>query len=206
MGGIYWANGATGLVVLATLSFFHVTGMIHSFLAPIAMGGTAIYLTRWDRTAALDAIEKYKVVLWAKITTMLIDLLVAPDINQRDISSLGFVGGGGGMPHWVHGRGRLFLHHEPGKTHDQCCWQERIANAREQGMASLVAGTFANWFTPEFLSTGDPIIKKNSVTIQLDSRSAPKVLHFKNLGNQGWLLLNCRDSQARTPWMDSCVS
>ncbi|MBI9074803.1 MAG: AMP-binding protein [Desulfatibacillum sp.] len=95
MGGIYWANGAPGLTVLAALPFFHVTGMIHSFLAPIAMGGTSIYLTRWDRTAALDAIEKYKVVLWANITTMLIDLLAAPDINERDISSLGFVGGGG---------------------------------------------------------------------------------------------------------------
>ncbi len=95
MGGIYWANGAPGMVVLAALPFFHVTGMIHSFLAPIAMGGTSIYLTRWDRTAALDAIEKYKVVLWANITTMLVDLLASPDISERDISSLSFVGGGG---------------------------------------------------------------------------------------------------------------
>ncbi len=95
MGSLYWTNHAPSTVVLATLPFFHVTGMIHSFLAPIAMGGTAVYLTRWDRTAALTAIEKYRVNLWGNITTMLIDLLAAPEINQRDISSLSFVGGGG---------------------------------------------------------------------------------------------------------------
>jgi len=95
MGSVYWSNGSPSMVALAALPFFHVTGMIHSFLAPIANGGIAIYLTRWDRAAALAAIEKYKVTMWANITTMLIDMLAAPDINDRDISSLSFVGGGG---------------------------------------------------------------------------------------------------------------
>lgn len=95
MGSIYWANGSPSMVALAALPFFHVTGMIHSFLAPIANGGISVYLTRWDRTAALDAIEKYKINMWANITTMLVDMLAAPDINERDISSLSFVGGGG---------------------------------------------------------------------------------------------------------------
>ena len=95
MGSIYWANGSPSMVALAALPFFHVTGMIHSFLAPIANGGISVYLTRWDRNAALDAIEKYKINMWANITTMLVDMLAAPDINERDISSLTFVGGGG---------------------------------------------------------------------------------------------------------------
>ncbi len=95
MGSLYWTNHAPTMTVLATLPFFHVTGMIHSFLAPIAMGGTAVYLSRWDRRAALEAIEKYQVNLWGNITTMLIDLLAAPEIDQSDIGSLSFVGGGG---------------------------------------------------------------------------------------------------------------
>lgn len=95
MGSIHWTNGAPSMVCLAALPFFHVTGMIHSFLAPIAVGGTSIYLTRWDRSAALEAIEKYQATAWANITTMLIDLLASPDIDSRDLSSLGFVGGGG---------------------------------------------------------------------------------------------------------------
>lgn len=95
MGSLHWINGAPSSVGLAALPFFHVTGMIHSFLAPIAMGGSSVILTRWDRQAALAAIEKYKVNVWANITTMLIDLLASPDIEQRDLSSLSFVGGGG---------------------------------------------------------------------------------------------------------------
>jgi len=95
MGSMYWTNGAPSLVGLASLPFFHVTGMIHSFLAPVAMGATFVILTRWDRRAALAAIERYQVGLWANITTMLIDLLSAPDIAEHDLGSLDFVGGGG---------------------------------------------------------------------------------------------------------------
>ena len=95
MGAITWANATNTSCTLAALPFFHVTGMIHSFLAPIAGGFTSVILTRWDREAALQAFEKYGITTWANITTMLIDLLSAPDIKDRDISTLNFVGGGG---------------------------------------------------------------------------------------------------------------
>ncbi|MFH1137914.1 MAG: long-chain-fatty-acid--CoA ligase [Pseudomonadota bacterium] len=95
MGAVAWVNATPMTRTLAALPFFHVTGMIHSFLAPIAGGFTSVLLTRWDREAALQAFEKYKISSWANITTMLIDLLSAPDIAKRDISSLSFVGGGG---------------------------------------------------------------------------------------------------------------
>jgi 3-oxoadipate enol-lactonase len=42
----------------------------------------------------------------------------------------------------------------------QPIWQERITTAREKGMTALVEGTFANWFTPEFLASGNPVIEK----------------------------------------------
>jgi fatty-acyl-CoA synthase len=94
-GSIYWSGSTPSAVILAALPFFHVTGMVHSFLAAVAMGADFVVLTRWDRSTALAAIDRYKVTSWACITTMLIDLLASPDIAKRDISSLNFVGGGG---------------------------------------------------------------------------------------------------------------
>jgi fatty-acyl-CoA synthase len=80
---------------LSVLPFFHVTGLIHSMLAPLFAGATLVLLTRWDRGAALNAIEKYQVTHWVNISTMVVDLLSAPDVSGRDLSSLVVVGGGG---------------------------------------------------------------------------------------------------------------
>jgi fatty-acyl-CoA synthase len=69
--------------------------MVHSFLAPLAAWATSVLLTRWDRQAALAAIEKYEVTGWTNITTMLIDLLATPNLDVSSLSSLQAVGGGG---------------------------------------------------------------------------------------------------------------
>lgn len=95
MGSVFWIGASPASVNLAALPFFHVTGLIHSFLGTVAAGACFIILTRWDREAALQAIEKFGVTIWPNITTMLIDLLAAPDIAKRNLSSLSFVGGGG---------------------------------------------------------------------------------------------------------------
>jgi len=94
-GSIYWSSATPSSVMLAALPFFHVTGLIHGFLAPVAVGGTFVIMTRWNRATALDAIEKYHVTAWPNITTMVIDLLASPDIDERDLSSMAFIGGGG---------------------------------------------------------------------------------------------------------------
>ncbi len=94
-GSVYWSTATPSSVMLAALPFFHVTGLIHGFLAPVAIGGTFVIMTRWNRTTALDAIETYGVTAWPNITTMVIDLLASPDIDRRDLSSMAFIGGGG---------------------------------------------------------------------------------------------------------------
>lgn len=94
-GSKTWSGMTSATTALAALPLFHVTGMIHSFLAVLAAGGTMVLLTRWDREAALQAFEKYRVNAWANITTMLIDLLATPGIENRDISSISHIGGGG---------------------------------------------------------------------------------------------------------------
>ena len=95
IGSMTWKGIDPTCVQLAALPYFHVTGLIHCFLASIAAGTPAVLLTRWDRQAALAAIEKYHVSHWTNITTMLLDLLAAPDIGEHDLRSMSYVGGGG---------------------------------------------------------------------------------------------------------------
>lgn len=90
-----WHNMVSSVTALATLPLFHVTGLVHSMLAPIYVGATIVLLSRWDREAALCAIEKYRCAVWTNITTMVVDLLGHPEINRRDLSSLMIIGGGG---------------------------------------------------------------------------------------------------------------
>src|SRR5699024_8215964 len=82
-------------VLLASLPYFHVTGMQGSMNAPIYSGGTIVLMTRWNREVAAQLIERYKVGRWINIVTMAIDLLSDPNIASYDLSSLENVGGGG---------------------------------------------------------------------------------------------------------------
>ncbi len=95
IGAAYWERTTPGSIHLATLPYFHVTGFIHSLLSPIYEAATIVLLSRWDRKAALTAIERYSCTHWINITTMVVDLLSDPDIEKRDLSSLLAIGGGG---------------------------------------------------------------------------------------------------------------
>ncbi len=95
VGAAYWQRVSPASVHLATLPYFHVTGLVHSLLSPIYTSSTIVLLTRWDREAALHVIEKYRCTHWINITTMVIDLLAHPQIAERDLSSLLAIGGGG---------------------------------------------------------------------------------------------------------------
>ncbi|MBS3756422.1 MAG: AMP-binding protein [Desulfobacterales bacterium] len=90
-----WMTMLANSTILCTLPLFHVTGLVHSLLAPIYAGSAIAMLTRWDREAAISAIEKYKCTHWTNITTMVIDILNHPEIRNRDVNSLITIGGGG---------------------------------------------------------------------------------------------------------------
>ncbi|WP_439531746.1 long-chain fatty acid--CoA ligase [Marinobacter adhaerens] len=92
---IFWNLTTPDSVQLATLPFFHVTGMTGSMNGPIAAGAASVIMTRWDRTTASRLIERYKVTGWTNIVTMAVDFLSNPDIGQYDLSSLNMIGGGG---------------------------------------------------------------------------------------------------------------
>jgi len=102
IGTVNWFGGQQDGVFLATLPFFHVTGMQGSMNAPLYLGATVIVLPRWDRIAVADAIERHGVTNLHMITAMVVDLLADPEIGRYDLSSLRRVGGGGAsMPEAV---------------------------------------------------------------------------------------------------------
>lgn len=102
---VVWSYGTSEAVNLATLPFFHVTGMQNSMNAPIYAGATLVIMTRWDRRTAARLIERHRVDRWTNIVTMAVDLLADPEIESFDLSSLTYIGGGGAaMPAAVAGK------------------------------------------------------------------------------------------------------
>ena len=95
VGSSHWMSMTTNSVSLTTLPLFHVTGLIHSGLAPIFTGSTIVLMTRWDKEYAACAIEHYRCTNWINISTMVIDFLSNPYIHDYNLSSLMIVGGGG---------------------------------------------------------------------------------------------------------------
>lgn len=99
---VVWNSATVNSVQLATLPFFHVTGMQASMNGPIYIGATSVIMTRWNRTVAAKLIERYQVTGWANIVTMAVDFLLNPELDRYDISSLKHIGGGGAaMPQAV---------------------------------------------------------------------------------------------------------
>ncbi len=102
VSGVHWSGGNQDGVLLAVLPFFHVTGMQGSMNGPLFAGATVVLLPRWDRDVAARCIERYRVSAWSVISTMMIDFLANPRLDEYDISSLRRVSGGGAaMPEAV---------------------------------------------------------------------------------------------------------
>jgi fatty-acyl-CoA synthase len=95
----FWFGGNSDTSQLAVLPFFHVTSMQGGMNAPMFYGGTVVLMCRWDRELAAELIQRYKLMSWTAIATMVIDFLANPNLDQYDLSSLVRVtGGGAAMP------------------------------------------------------------------------------------------------------------
>ncbi|WP_173916762.1 long-chain fatty acid--CoA ligase [Halobacillus sp. Marseille-Q1614] len=95
IGAFYWARATMNSRSLATLPFFHVTGMVHSMHMPIYSGNTMVIMTRWNREAARQLIRNQQCTHWVTISTMLVDFLANPEVKAEDLSSLTAISGGG---------------------------------------------------------------------------------------------------------------
>jgi fatty-acyl-CoA synthase len=99
VGGVQWFSRTQDAVYLSVLPFFHVTGMAGSMNGPLFVGATIVILPRWDREAAAQCMQRYRVTIWQVISTMMIDFLSNPRLGDYDLSSLqGIRGGGAAMP------------------------------------------------------------------------------------------------------------
>ncbi|SET36204.1 fatty-acyl-CoA synthase [Salinibacillus kushneri] len=95
IGAFHWGNVTSNSVSLVTLPLFHVTGMVHSMHTPVYAGATMVIMTRWNRDSALQFIQKYRCTHWVIISTMVVDFLANPAVDDYDISSLLSISGGG---------------------------------------------------------------------------------------------------------------
>ena len=98
-GAALWKHITQDTVALATAPFFHVTGLIHSFLATVYSGGTMVIQRRWDPLSAAQLVERHRCTHWDNVPTMVVDLLSHPKALEHDVSSLKWIfGGGAAMP------------------------------------------------------------------------------------------------------------
>ncbi|WP_085993027.1 long-chain fatty acid--CoA ligase [Oceanobacillus senegalensis] len=94
-GALYWTRGTASNVHLATLPFYHVTGMVHSMHMPLLSGSTIVIMTRWNRETALKLIESRNCTNWVAISTMVVDFLENSNLDSKKLSSLISISGGG---------------------------------------------------------------------------------------------------------------
>jgi fatty-acyl-CoA synthase len=100
-----WSELGPACTVLVVVPMFHITGLVVCMLTSINAGCQMVVLPRWHRSVAARAIASQQVTHWTNIPTMVIDLLAMPDIDQVDLSSLQYIGGGGApMPEAVAAR------------------------------------------------------------------------------------------------------
>ena len=82
-------------VLMAPTPLFHVTAN-NCVLHPATMTGSTLVLTyKWDAARALELIEREGVTYLSGVPTMSRELLMHPDWNTRDTSTLTGLGGGG---------------------------------------------------------------------------------------------------------------
>jgi fatty-acyl-CoA synthase len=87
------------LTLMAVAPLFHVTGMQGGMNGPLYVGNTVVMLPRWDRNAAAECLQRYRISSWTAIPTMIQDFFANPDIAKYDLSSIRrLTGGGAAMP------------------------------------------------------------------------------------------------------------
>lgn len=95
VAGVQWFGAQQDVVALSVLPLFHVTGMQGGMNGPIFSGATVVLMARWDRDMAAELIRRHRVNAVQLISTMVVDLLSSPRIDDYDLSSLTRISGGG---------------------------------------------------------------------------------------------------------------
>ncbi len=81
--------------IMVPTPLFHVTANNCVLHPGTAVGGTVVLLRKWDPARALELIERERVTNFTGVPTMSREMLMHPDWETRDTSSLESLGGGG---------------------------------------------------------------------------------------------------------------
>jgi fatty-acyl-CoA synthase len=95
VASMQWFAIQAEMTLLAVAPMFHVTGMQGSMNGPLYIGNTMVLLPRWDREAAAQCVQRYKIASWTAIPTMIQDFFLNPNIGRYDLSSIRRLSGGG---------------------------------------------------------------------------------------------------------------
>ncbi len=95
VAGMRWFAVQPEMTLLAVAPFFHVTGMQGSMNGPLYNGNTVVLLPRWDRVAAAECVQRYRIASWTAVPTMIQDFFMNPNIDRYDLSSIQKLSGGG---------------------------------------------------------------------------------------------------------------
>lgn len=99
VAGMHWFSVKPEITLLSVAPLFHVTGMQGGMNGPLYAGATVVMLPRWERSAAAECVQRYRIASWTAIPTMVQDFFANPDIAKYDLSSIKRVtGGGAAMP------------------------------------------------------------------------------------------------------------
>jgi long-chain acyl-CoA synthetase len=82
-------------VMLVPVPLFHATGCHSILVAQAFLGGTLVFMRKWDPEVALDLIERERVTAMSGVPAMVWDLVNSPTLPRRDLGSLKSLGGGG---------------------------------------------------------------------------------------------------------------
>jgi fatty-acyl-CoA synthase len=171
VASMQWFNANQDGVSLSVLPFFHVTGMQGSMNGPLYYGGTIVILPRWDRDAAALSIQRYRVTTAQLISTMVVDLLSNPKLEEYDLSSLrGIRGGGAAMPEAVARKMQADL---------------GITYTEGYGMSETIAATHINPVArPKLQCLGIPIYDVDARVVD------PQTFHELPAGEIGEIVVN----------------
>jgi len=95
VAGMRWFAMQPEITLMAVAPMFHVTGMQGGMNSPLYIGNTLVVLSRWDRSAAAECVQRYRVSSWTAVPTMIQDFFANPDIAKYDLSSIRRLSGGG---------------------------------------------------------------------------------------------------------------
>jgi len=99
IAGMRWFSLQPETTLMAVAPLFHVTGMQGGMNGPLYVGNTVVMLPRWDRSAAAECVQRYRIASWTAIPTMIQDFFANPDLAKYDLSSIRrLTGGGAAMP------------------------------------------------------------------------------------------------------------